>query len=63
MTSADEKIAAAITANGCPLTEDELMVETGLTAAAIRNGLNELFRQERVYSIRDDSTYLYMVKS
>jgi hypothetical protein len=63
VTSADEKIMKAIIGNGCPLTEAEIEVETGLHPPAIRNGLKELFRQERVQKIRDGHTYLYAVKS
>ena len=61
MTSADEKIAKAIIDNGCPLTEAEIEVETGLRPPAIRNGLKELFRQNRLEKIRDGHTYLYRV--
>ena len=61
MTSADEKIARAIIANGCPLTELELEIETGLRYAAVRNGIKELLRAGRLRVIKDRGTYLYEV--
>jgi transcription initiation factor IIE alpha subunit len=63
MTSADEKIAKAIIDNGCPLTEAEIEVETGLRPSAIRNGLRSLREQRRLQKIRDGHTYLYGVKA
>lgn len=61
MTSADEKIAKAIRDNGCPLTETEIEIETGLRPAAITNGLIELLRQQRVKVVRDGTATLWMV--
>lgn len=60
---ASEKVWKAIIDNGCPLTEPELEVETGLRPTAIHNRIKELLRQERIHVIKDNGAYLYGVKS
>lgn len=61
MTSADERIYQAIRAHGCPLTQAEIAVETGLRSPAIGNGLRELIRQQRVGKVEDNGETLWMV--